>query len=221
MNWTELYNRVVFEVYGNSVPAQGTQNVLQGEYGIIANAHRKIQEDYNYWFMESTELTTLTDGVRNYPLPALFKEVVQNGFRMVDTVSGNYCSPISPMQPNDAFNHFRNATEEVDYPTHYEIYGGELLLYPTPALTGVVLAAKIYKYLPRPPAVFDLTYDALTRNGHNAVIYEAAANICRIQEEYQKMQVFQGELVKELERLMQMDARMRRAENNTVLYAGL
>lgn len=221
MNWTDIYNRVVFEVWGNSVPAQGFPGVLQGEYGIIANAHRKIQEDYNYWFMEQAGTNVLIDGTANYALPVGFKEIIQNGLQLVDATTGDYTLPLSPMQPNDTFNHFRDADEEADYPTFYEIFGGEIILHPTPSLSGVVMRLRCFSYLARPPAVFGVTYDDLTRGGHNAIIYEACANICRIQEEYQKEQRFMEQFRVEIERLMQSDARMRRAECNTVLYSGI
>lgn len=221
MNWTEIYNQVVYEVWGNSTPPEGTVAALQGANGIIAQVHRKIQEDYNYWFMETTWTTTLTDGVQSYVLPTLFKEVVQNGFQLIDVTSLDRYPPLSPMQPNDMANHFRDADYEADYPSFYEIYGGALLLYPMPSLTGVTLSARIYQYLARPPAVFDTTSDTLTINGADAIVYGAAARICKIQEEYQKFQVLKSEFAEELERLMQMDVRMRRAEINTCIYQGV
>jgi len=220
MTWQEIYNLTVFKIWGTSVPPAGVQNVLQGQYGLIANAHRKIQKDYNYWFMEATATNALIAGTANYALPAGFKEIIREGIRLVDATSGDYNIPIKPLMPNDAYIDHRGASDEADYPNYYEIYGGELVLYPTPSLDGVVLNMRCYVYLDRPPAVFDATYDDLTRNGHGAIVALAAAEMCKIQEEYQKAQVFEAEAAAEIELLKVEDDRLRRAEIRTCEYAG-
>lgn len=220
MTWEELYNRTVFKIWGISVPPAGVQAVLQGIYGLIANAHHKLQQDFNFWFMENLSTILMVAGTAAYDLPAEFKEVIREGFRFQDLSTSDYYPPIKPLKPGDAFRDYRGHADSADYPTHYEIFNGQIILYPTPSLDNVILQVRSYCYLPRPPAVFGNTFDALTRNGYEAIIALAAAEMCKISEEYQKEQAFRAEAIEGIELLHQIDDRMRRAEIDTCDYKG-
>lgn len=220
MTWEELYNRTVFKIWGTSTPPALVQAVLQGQYGLIANAHFKLQQDFNFWFMEDATTIAMVDGTSAYALPTNFKEVVKSGFRFLDSVTGDYYPPITQLKPGVAFEDYRGSTDESDYPTYYEIYNGQIVLYPKPSLTGAVLQVRYYGYLDRPPAVFGTTYDDLTRNGYNAIVALAAADMCKILEEYQKQQIFEAEANTEISLLHQADDRMRRAEITECEYKG-
>ena len=174
--------------------------------------------------MEAQGTIQLLQDVQVYDLPADYKEIMKGGFRLIDASTGNFHDPMNPLLPGDVAAHFKDAAERVTYPLYYEIFGGQLHVYPVPDTTGVLLALRYYAYLPRPPAGWTAPagdiYDTLTRNGYDAIVGFAAGEMCKILEEYQKMQSFEAEGVIGTELLKTMDVRNRRAEVTECRYAG-
>jgi len=218
MTWIEVYNATILKVFGESTPSAGLDVAIRGSSGIIANAHRKIQQDWNYWFMEAETTITLAAGTPSYALPTGFKEIFPRGLRLKDSSTGDFDLPLSPLLPNEAYETFRDSDDEADYPLYYEIFGGSLYLYPTPQLAGVVAYLRYYKYLDRPPTTFAATTDILITEGANAVIFLAASEICKIQEEYQKAQILEAEGVAQVNLLQSLDQRMKQSELNEIRY---
>lgn len=57
MTFGEIYKRVMWMLYGDSsYPASTEEHMKNTSQGIIIDAHSKVQEDYNYWFMEATKV---------------------------------------------------------------------------------------------------------------------------------------------------------------------
>lgn len=70
MTFGNIYNRVMWILYGDTNHPQSTQNNMQGiNYGIISEAHRKIQNDYNYWFMRKVYIKDIEKGASVIQLP--------------------------------------------------------------------------------------------------------------------------------------------------------
>jgi len=93
MTWYEAYQRVCFKIWGNSAVPSGTAAVLQGDEGIIANVHRKLQQDYNYWFMQTWGTITTVAGTYSYSLPTDFKEMISAAWEIVGneyTLTGDF-----------------------------------------------------------------------------------------------------------------------------------
>lgn len=77
MNLGEIYDRVVWYYYGDTTPPTTVATHFQGvTEGIIANIHRKLQEDYNYWFMEESYGVAVSAYTREVSLPSDFKHEI-------------------------------------------------------------------------------------------------------------------------------------------------
>lgn len=74
MTLSGIYDKVVWYYFGSSTPQASVVAQFQavGE-GVVANLHRKIQEDFNYWFMEASYMVNVPAFTRQVALPANFK----------------------------------------------------------------------------------------------------------------------------------------------------
>lgn len=74
MNLQDIYNRAVWHVFGTETPPTTDTTLMQavGE-GIIANIHRKIQEDFNFWFMLESFSYDFSQYENSMSLPERFK----------------------------------------------------------------------------------------------------------------------------------------------------
>jgi len=101
MTLGEIYARVMWLLYGDTNYPASTQTHMQSMHqGIIYEAHRKIQQDYNYWFMQESTIYDLPEGERVLSLPSDFKsdyylrlidyesEACENGLTLTITNSG-------------------------------------------------------------------------------------------------------------------------------------
>jgi hypothetical protein len=71
----EIYSRAMWLVYGSSTPPVDADTQFQGvTEGILANLHRNLQEDFNYWFMEEAYGVAVPAYTRSLALPSDFKE---------------------------------------------------------------------------------------------------------------------------------------------------
>lgn len=74
MTLGDIYRRMLWLVYGDSAPPTTTNTHFQATTeGIIANIHRKLQEDFNYWFMEETYGVNVPAYTRTLALPTDYK----------------------------------------------------------------------------------------------------------------------------------------------------
>lgn len=74
MNLLEVYNVSMWHVFGTEQPPAADTTFLQAAAeGIISNKHRKIQEDFNYWFMEALYSQPYTAYDNTLALPTGFK----------------------------------------------------------------------------------------------------------------------------------------------------
>jgi len=210
MTWLELYNAVCYRVWGLQTPPEGAQALLQGQYGIIATIHHNIQKWRNYWFMEALEQIAVTAGLDTYALTTNFKEIVKNGITW-DIITGP--SPaLTQILPGD-YTCF--GIDETEYPEYYEIWGDQLIIKPIPK-NDLTLNMRCYRYLPRPPAVFDATSDALTINGCDVIYNYAVAEISTIQEELSKAKIYKANGDAALLMLGEEDAVRRRSGINQI-----
>jgi hypothetical protein len=215
MTWLEIYNAVCMRIWGVQTPPEGAVALLQGANGVIGQVHHNIQTKRNYWFMEAVTTFPIVAGTMLYDLPVNFKEIVLGGLRFVDATSGQYYPQLKMILPID-YNCFSdNGT--ADYPEYYEIWGGQLALYPMPK-SNQTLHMRYYKYFDRPPAVFAGTSDLLTIHGSEAIYDLAAAEVLLAQEEYQKAALYDKKGSDALELLNFEDEDRRRPEVTQVRY---
>lgn len=224
MTWYELYNHVCLKLWGSSNPPASAVNLI-GPNGMIARAHRDIQRDWNYWFMEASTTISVTAGVSSYALPTNFKELIKKGLQAVDSSSGYYLDPLSPLYPGEAFDSFRDPVNGAPYPTHYEIYEDMIHIYPIPS-GAFTIRMRYYKYLDRPTAAdFGAppisVSDALTIACPLGIAALAAMEFAGIQKEADVVQMCLSEVKDSIDTLKQEDQKRRRAEALQVRYADL
>jgi hypothetical protein len=188
MTWLEIYNAVCMRIWGVQAPPEGAVQLLQGQYGVIAEIHRNIQRKRNYWFMDANTTVAVLTGNPQYPLPADFKEFAYQGIRFIDATSGLFYEPLRLLLPGD-YKYF-STIDTADYPEYYAVYEDQLVLMPIPE-SDQTLYVMYWKYLARPPAVFDTSSDALTIYGADVIYNLAAAEVLTAQEEYQKAQMYE------------------------------
>lgn len=86
MTLGEIYTRVMWLLYGDTNYPQSTQLHMQDIHqGIIAEAHRKIQQDYNYWFMVNNVIYDLPQYETVLNLPMDFKHEYHARFIQYET----------------------------------------------------------------------------------------------------------------------------------------
>lgn len=222
MTFGEIYTRVCFNLWGNSAVPAGTATVLQGHDGIIANAHRKIMQNDNFWFMHTWTTIDLVAGTQSYNLPTNIKEVITVTIK----VDGEdyFTSPLSPLGGQEAHKLFwpgNNST--ADYPEWYELTDEAITLYPVPATSFTDALHIVYwTFMPRPTtAGFTAAYDALTDYGADAIIYRATADMAKILKEFDVAQVYQADFESEIELLRTESRRRTQANLYEVKYTGV
>ena len=214
MTFQEMYDRIVYKLWGNSNLPTGAQNILYYSNGIIANIHRKIQQERDYWFMEAETTIPVLAGSNGFALPALFKEVVRCGFRFQDG-SGNYDYPLTALNVGEEWQIYRQATDVSEYPEYYDIFGGLLYLKPAPS-KDITLYIRCYKYLPKLNLPVD--EDILCQFGYDAIINLSCAEYLEMNKEFQEAQAYAMRGLEALEILKKTDMQMRRAEIVEIEY---
>jgi len=161
MTFQQILNRVSQNIWGNTAAPAAHVAMLEGEYGIIAEAHRQIQQDYNYWFMQEYASVESEVGVQAYNLPTDYKQMITALWQTVDEYGAitGFSNPLMPLGLGDAQKYFWKSddSDTNEYPGYYEIFGNNIVIYPDPS---EIRALHIYywKFLPR-PTDFDLSDD--------------------------------------------------------------
>lgn len=166
MTLQEIYDRAIWYVFGNSVPVASVATNLQGATGIIAAEHRHVQEEYNYWFMETDDTVSLVSGTQGYAIPSLFKMEVSF---FVEDADGYYLPPLQRLTRGQSPVTFQPT--DTGTPTHYELWNGNINLFPTPD-AALTLHRRYYAFLT--PLVNLTDTDDLTVHGADVLIYKTA-----------------------------------------------
>lgn len=196
MTFGEIYDKIVYAVWGSSTPPAGTVGSLTGSEGIIANIHKRIQKTDNYWFMHETTAFNILNEVQGYNLPDDFKGEVSLLFKRKDQTY--FDIPLRKIGLySEQENYWQNDTP-VEYPEFYAISGDSFILYNPPKVLDtetLELHMCYWKYLPRPSAftgggALGAESDDLTINGAEVIIGLAAFEILMGENEVQKATVF-------------------------------
>jgi len=208
MTFGEILAKVEFLIWGNSTPPAGSVTALSGASGIIANVHRKLMQEYNYWFMETNAVGQTTAGTNAYTLPTTFKQIISVQFK---TEGDDYFQP--PLAPYSLAQAQIQAwplmEETADYPFYFEIYNGSIVFYPTPANTNYDYHMVYWQFLTGPTASFTSTacseYSAFTTYGGDAISYFVATEMLQVLDEFQKADIYSSKGNEYLELLKNED----------------
>jgi hypothetical protein len=198
MTLTEIYDRVVFHIWGETAPPAAATTALQAvPEGIICVIHKNIQRDYNYWFMEEKYDFTIISGTQNYALPTDFKEEIS--LRLLHS-GGYYNSPMTKLRRNRLIEAYSDPSETAEYPCDYEMWEQELWLWPIPSYS-TTLTMRYYKYLPDVTTFAGHT-DDLTAVAGNLIVFSAAAEMeMSLENDPAKLQHFWAKQTEEIKLL--------------------
>lgn len=178
MTFNEILAQVSWNVWGNTTISANSAGILTNR--IIPDAHRQIQRDYNYWFMQTwAEITTqlgLNDiYLQAYALPDGFKELISVQWQRTNSDGDDLgkTEPLLAMPPGYAQRYFwpSDNLKSVEYPTHYEIVNNMIVFYPD--INAVRTAIMVYfQILDCPTGDND---DELLIHGDQAVISKSTA----------------------------------------------
>ena len=213
MTFGEIYNKVCQKVWGSSPPPT-IASALTGQNGIISDIHRKIQQNYNYWFMQAYATIVMIDGTQAYNLPSEFKEII-NCLYKIDGQE-NFTDPLTPLGLGQGQLEWKD--EETEYPTLYEIVNGAIVLYPRPS-EARTLHVNYWQFLRRPTDAEFTTYeDALSQFGYEVMINLSVVEIADILKEFDLSQRFDSKALEALDLLKTEDRSRRQNHIAEILY---
>ena len=168
MTFQEIYEQVRFEAFGDSIPNNSMINYIRGtgtgvvNNGLIAKAHKKVQDKNNFWFMMMTEVIQLQVGIQSYTLNdytstvALENKVKELISLVVKDQDDKFHEPLQLLRTGDAQRFFWPSDGQgQQYPTAFEMFGDELVIYPDITESNE-LHFIYYGYADRPPVNDDL-----------------------------------------------------------------
>lgn len=199
MTLIQIYNKVLWLYYGDTIPPASIALQLNSTYGIIQGIHQRVQREWNYWFMQTSDTDTILTGIDTYTLPADWKCEMEDGFRTVST-TGTYLTPLVRVKINE-LKSFPDvtATGEIMY---YANIGDVVGFYPTPTRDTAIFVM-YYKFLP--PPVNNNDEDVLMIHGADVIVNGAVMELAETLENSNKYQAYTQRYQYSLSLLRQLD----------------
>ena len=185
MTFLEILNRTCRHIWGSTAPPNEAITLLNNlDHGIVVKAHRQVQEEYNYKFMEFSSSIPIITSTYEYALPDNFKELTSKDSIRILNSNNMYESPMKRLVSGEAYTRYRDPTARAEYPTHYEMWDEQIVVYPTPS-SDSAMHLRYYQYFtdPRdlvPAQTFDEYNDELTDIGAELIIQICVEDICNI-----------------------------------------
>lgn len=200
MTVLEIYDKIVWIVYGDTAPPTSVATKLQGERGYIDNAHRSIQKEWKYWFMHETATQALTSGTAAYTLPTDFNSLVS----LTPYDASGIFSPIMlRITLKEALVSYPDPTATSTVPQSFTVYNTTYTVYPLPDDSTMSVSLQYYKFLPRLDDLAD--EDVLTIAGGDAIAYKVALELCLVLDYSDKIQSMASMYAEKLNDLKMMD----------------
>jgi hypothetical protein len=209
----DIITRVIVEVFGSDVPQPEVLTNLYGVDGIIDNIRKKLQEDYDYWFMLETTTETLVDSQSAYDIDYEFKKEID---LRIEDENGSFYDPLTKISPKESDTLQSSSSDPLYYWTDYSTYR-RFNLYPTPSITAPAtrtLHIRYWKYLARLSAdndTLDAAEDVISIECPYYIINKAASLISKTIENYEKMSLFETYAQSELQDLKKKDFKYKTA----------
>ncbi len=199
MTLIQIYNKILWLYYGDTIPPASMAANLNSTYGIIQGIHQRIQREWNYWFMEDSDTDTILAGTDTYTPPADWKCEMYDGFRTISTV-GYYLTPLTRVKINE-LSTFPDplATGEILY---YANMAGLIGFYPTP-IRDTAIFVLYYKFLPAP--VNNNDEDVLMIHGADCIVNGSVMELAETLENANKYQAYAQRYAQSLSVLRQLD----------------
>jgi len=213
MTFDEIRREAYYKVWGSAVPPE---DVVVNMPRWLSTAHKEIQKDYNFWFMQDgNAIITTSPDVDLYLLPEDLKELIECFIRIGE--QNDYTYSLRPgilVKPTQ---------EKAENPTWFQIVGDSIKLFPTPSEERDLILS-YWKYLIAPD-ITDLDFysyeDALTRNGHEAIVHYVVWKIKSGMDAYQEAANNYEQYAIALENLKRQDFKMRQVHYTEMDYRGV
>jgi len=149
MTITQIIAKINWLVFGDSTPPTSVTTHMTGvDEEFIADIHRQIQIEWDYWFMEILDTLAITTPTQSYALPSRFKRELS---LYITNAQSTYEPPLQRLMRSQAEVTFTDPAGTAVYPTHYEIFGATtpMKLWPKPS-SNSTLNRRYYAFL-QPP----------------------------------------------------------------------
>jgi hypothetical protein len=160
LNITQIITKINWLLFGDSTaPTSVTTHFAGVDEEFIADMHRQVQTEWDYWFMENLDTQSIAASTQSYALPTRFKRELSLWITNSESL---YEQPLQRLMRAQAETTFRNPAETAVYPTHYEIWGATtpLKLWPIPS-SDSTLNRRYYAFL-QPPVKGTVTMTIAT-----------------------------------------------------------
>lgn len=210
MTYGDIYDKIIVETHGADTPQTEVVSALYGAEGIIGRLQRQIQEDHDYWFMESSTTKTLISGTATYDIDYEFKREILLKIKDQNNI---YATPLTVLSLGQLDTLSATTGEPIKYYIDFNSSTSyrRINLWPTPSFTAPAtrtLNVRYYGYLSKLSDVqgtFRTTTDMLSKEAPYLIIFKAAAKVCKLIENYEKMQVLEQYASEELNNLRAKD----------------
>jgi hypothetical protein len=218
MTLSEIYDAICMRVWGEATAPPIAENILAGENGVIADIHRKLQEEYNFYFMRDTGTVTTTAGTASYSLPSDYKQIIT----VQAKVDGEdyYAVPMKPLGTGDAQSTYMRSDKEAEYPEAYDIVDDQIVFYPVPSEDSYEILLTYWKYLTAPTdATFDDFEDDLTMAGSELMVLMGVVEMADVLKEWDTVNRYENKVASAFETLKRRDQRWRQSQIMEVEYS--
>lgn len=216
MTLLEISNRISYKVWGDptaSPPPASASAILPD---LILEAWRKIQIDYNYWFMKSSATISTVAGTTLYNLPTNFKEIISCYFQIYGQTY--YGQPLVPIDDAGA-NKYLSYNTQIEYPESFQIADEQIKLFPAPS--GIrTLTVNYWKFLTE-PTTFNTHEDDLTIYGYKAIVNFCVAELKADLEGFQESNFYTAKYEEAIADLKREDYRRRQSALSDINYNGV
>lgn len=174
MNYGQISSRVQFNLYGEGLVRPGFVTQVEGSAGIIAEARRDIQREYDLWFMREIADVTLTAGTYEYNLETLIPRI-KHITEIWILSDGQAIREVEPMSGREAREGQLFGRSSGCYPLRYLVVGNNIRVWPTPD-ENAPLRIHCYRFLADLPDTGFAAYeDDLSKYGGDVVMYKASS----------------------------------------------
>ncbi|GEM_PF-5331834 len=216
MTYQEIYNLICYKCWGDlgaSPPPAAIANYLPQ---MIFRAHRKIQQDYNYWFMRFSITQNTIAAQEAYALPDAYKEMIE--IRQQLQGDTKYL-PSIPVVHFDELKYLNSARQQALYAKCYALMNNNMYLHPIPQESDIVINLHLWKFL---VMTIDATFeDDLMRYGGSAIVNYVVSELKQDLDESNASARYFERFTDDMEQLQREDYRRRQSMLEDLEYNGV
>lgn len=188
-----VYNAATFHLFPSGNVPTSTTTFLRGTGGLIGRVHKRLQQLYNFWFLETDTTWALVEDQIEYDLPDNFKEIIS----IYPSGDSGYEAPLRPLIRTHAEQYLLNQSP-VSPPKWFEIVNDVLRVYPAPSEDGT-LNGRYYKFF----AYDDVSEDVVLINAGEIIVDLVVAELSDARKEFDDSKVYRDRALEKINLLRQ------------------